>query len=68
MFKCLNEQCIPFWWKCDGTEDCGDASDELECPPGDDSDSENPEDHARSQNEDEESVESKFKPGQRRYG
>eukprot|EP00095_Tigriopus_kingsejongensis_P005304 maker-scaffold337_size202799-snap-gene-0.21 protein:Tk05304 transcript:maker-scaffold337_size202799-snap-gene-0.21-mRNA-1 annotation:"sortilin-related receptor" len=31
MFKCHNDQCIPFWWKCDGTPDCTDASDELEC-------------------------------------
>jgi hypothetical protein len=31
MFKCSNEQCIPFWWKCDGTPDCSDASDEIEC-------------------------------------
>ena len=32
MFKCSNEQCIPFWWKCDGTPDCSDSSDEVECP------------------------------------
>ncbi|TRY76952.1 hypothetical protein TCAL_09210 [Tigriopus californicus] len=31
MFKCHNDQCIPFWWKCDGTPDCTDATDELEC-------------------------------------
>ena len=32
MFKCSNGQCIPFWWKCDGTPDCTDESDEVECP------------------------------------
>ena len=31
MFKCANEECIPYWWKCDGTPDCSDASDEMEC-------------------------------------
>ncbi|XP_066145381.1 sortilin-related receptor-like [Euwallacea fornicatus] len=31
MFKCKNEHCIPFWWRCDSVEDCEDASDELEC-------------------------------------
>ena len=32
-FKCNNGQCIPFWWKCDGSNDCSDHSDELECDP-----------------------------------
>ncbi len=39
MFKCSNEECIPYWWKCDGTPDCSDASDELECHNGNNSNS-----------------------------
>ncbi len=36
MFRCANEECIPYWWKCDGTPDCSDASDEVECHQGHD--------------------------------
>ncbi|KAJ9597637.1 hypothetical protein L9F63_011506, partial [Diploptera punctata] len=31
MFHCNNKKCVPFWWKCDGVNDCGDYSDELGC-------------------------------------
>ena len=36
MFKCNSGQCIPYWWKCDNTEDCDDGSDEVECSDEDD--------------------------------
>ncbi|GFQ87122.1 sortilin-related receptor [Trichonephila clavata] len=31
MFKCKSGSCIPFWWRCDGVNDCGDRSDEDMC-------------------------------------
>lgn len=32
MFRCGNQRCIPYWWKCDSVNDCGDFTDELGCP------------------------------------
>ncbi|CAL7939536.1 unnamed protein product [Xylocopa violacea] len=31
MFTCDNKKCIPYWWKCDSLDDCGDDSDEHGC-------------------------------------
>ncbi|XP_046384172.1 sortilin-related receptor-like isoform X2 [Ischnura elegans] len=31
MFRCSSNKCIPYWWKCDMFDDCGDNSDEIGC-------------------------------------
>lgn len=31
MFQCANAKCVPYWWKCDEVNDCGDSSDEVGC-------------------------------------
>ncbi|XP_046815781.1 sortilin-related receptor-like isoform X1 [Vespa crabro] len=31
MFTCNNKKCVPYWWKCDSVDDCGDDSDEMGC-------------------------------------
>ena len=30
-FQCANKLCVPKLWKCDGSNDCGDMSDESDC-------------------------------------
>uniref|UniRef100_A0A670Z390 Uncharacterized protein n=1 Tax=Pseudonaja textilis TaxID=8673 RepID=A0A670Z390_PSETE len=30
-FQCQNGVCVSLVWKCDGTDDCGDYSDEANC-------------------------------------
>lgn len=27
-----NDRCVPYWWKCDGFNDCGNNNDEAGCP------------------------------------
>ena len=30
-FQCANSNCVPRRWRCDGDDDCGDMSDEVNC-------------------------------------
>ncbi|XP_031838991.2 sortilin-related receptor [Nomia melanderi] len=38
MFMCANKKCVPYWWKCDSVDDCGDDSDEFGCGNPEDTD------------------------------